>query len=120
MNSVQPRRFPSNPFLVPYRRSRESRLEREKPPTSYITVSAMIGTEGETVARGVAERLGYRFWGERELLPIAQSGGLFSELLAREMEEKGPSWMQEWIDDNPIVALDIRILLRHFLSHFQE
>jgi osmotically-inducible protein OsmY len=106
MAGVQSRHFPSNPFLVPYRRSRECRSERETPPMTYVTVSAMIGTDADKVARRVAETLGYRYWGEKELLPLAQSGGFFSDLLVKEMEEKGPSWIQQWIDDKPLVALE--------------
>jgi hypothetical protein len=34
----------------------------------FITLSEMMGTNGEKIARQVAEKMGYRFYGEEELM----------------------------------------------------
>jgi cytidylate kinase len=71
----------------------------------FITISEMMGTEGEKIAIQVAESMGYSFWGEKELLSVAKEMGFFSDLLIAEMEEKGPSWTKQLLSNQPKIAL---------------
>jgi hypothetical protein len=54
----------------------------------FITVSEMMGTNGEKVARQVAAGMGYTFYGEEELMKSASESGFLYDI--KRLDEKGP------------------------------
>jgi cytidylate kinase len=55
----------------------------------FITISEMIGTNGERIARKVAEELKYTLYGTEELLKAASEMGFLSEI--KKLDEKAPA-----------------------------
>ncbi len=53
----------------------------------FITLSEMIGTNGEKIARKVAEELNYLFYGEEEIFGAASEMGYLSDI--KKLDEKG-------------------------------
>lgn len=71
---------------------------------NFITVSEMIGTGGEKIARALAKKLNYSFVGDEEVLENAFSMGLISE--ARKLEESPFSLMDRIFSERPKIYLD--------------
>ncbi len=71
---------------------------------NFITVSEMIGTGGEKIARELARKLNYNFVGDEEVLMTASSKGLISE--TRKLEERPFSLMDRIFSERPKVYLD--------------
>lgn len=71
---------------------------------NFITVSEMIGTGGEKIARQLARKLNYSFVGDEEVLTTAYARGLISE--TRKLEERPFSLMDRIFSERPKVYLD--------------
>ncbi len=71
---------------------------------NFITVSEMLGTNGETIAREVAKRVGYPFYGKEELFKAADQMGLLHDV--EKMEIKSPSLLEKFFSDQPKIYLD--------------
>ncbi|NWF91273.1 MAG: cytidylate kinase family protein [Syntrophaceae bacterium] len=70
----------------------------------FITVSEMLGTGGEEIARGVAETLHYSYCGEEELFRAADEMGFLSDV--KRLDEKGPHFFERFFTEKPRVYLD--------------
>jgi cytidylate kinase len=69
-----------------------------------ITVSEMLGTNGEKIARRVAGSLNYAFYGEEELVKAAKEMGFFPE--RSQWDEKSPAFLENFFSEKPKVYLD--------------
>jgi cytidylate kinase len=70
----------------------------------FITVSELLGTNGEQIAREVAKLLGYTYYGEEELLKAADQMGFLTDI--RKLDEKGPALLTRFFSEKPKVYLD--------------
>jgi cytidylate kinase len=70
----------------------------------FVTVSEMIGTGGETIAREVASELQYGFYGEEEVSRAADKEGFLSDV--QMLDEKGPGFLERLFSEKPKVYLD--------------
>lgn len=70
----------------------------------FITVSEMMGTRGEKVAKQAAEALGYTFYGEGELLKNASERGYLNDF--KKLDEKGPALFEKFFSEKPKISLD--------------
>jgi cytidylate kinase len=70
----------------------------------FITVSEMVGANGEEIAREVANQMGYPFYGMEELLKVADEMGFLSDV--QQVEIKGPSLLERLLSDRPRIFLD--------------
>jgi cytidylate kinase len=70
----------------------------------FVTVSDMLGTDGGKVAKVVAQRLGYAFYGEAELASAATGMGL--PLETKTFDEKSPDFFSRYFSGKPKVSLD--------------
>jgi cytidylate kinase len=70
----------------------------------FITVSEMLGTNGEKIARQVAKTLNYTFYGEEELFRAADEMGFFSDI--EKLNERGPTFLETFFSEKPKVYLD--------------
>jgi len=70
----------------------------------FITISEMIGTEGEKIAREVAQKIGYPFYGKDELFKAAEEMGLLSDV--QKVVLKSPPLLEKFFSDKPKIYLD--------------
>src|SRR4030067_1857372 len=70
----------------------------------FITISEMSGTHGEKIARQVAKKLGYTFYGEEELLKAADEMGFLDDV--KKLNEKGPSLLEKFFSERPKIYLN--------------
>jgi cytidylate kinase len=70
----------------------------------FITVSELLGTNGEQIAREVSKLLNYTYYGEEELLKAADQMGFLSDI--RKLDEKGPAFLTRFFSEKPKVYLD--------------
>lgn len=70
----------------------------------FITVSAMMGTNGEAIAREAAKALQYTFYGEEELYKAAEDLGYLSDL--QKLGEKSPALWERLFSEKPKIYLD--------------
>ena len=70
----------------------------------FITVSEMVGSKGEKIAKKVAEALKYTFCGEDELYHAAESMGFLPDV--KKMDEKGPAFFERFFSERPRIYLD--------------
>jgi len=70
----------------------------------FITISEMIGTNGEKIARKVAEELKYTFYGEEELFEAASEMGFLSDI--KKLGEKAPALLERLFSEKPKIYLD--------------
>jgi len=70
----------------------------------FITISQMLGTDGEKIARKVASDLKYSFYGEQELFKAAEELDVLADV--RELDEKAPSLLERLFSEKPKVHLD--------------
>lgn len=70
----------------------------------FVTISEMMGTGGEAIAREVARELGYTFYGERELTEAAEKMGFLSDI--RNLDEKAPALLERLFSEKPKIYLD--------------
>ena len=70
----------------------------------FITISEMIGTNGEKIAREVAKALGYPFYGREELFMAAGKMGLLRDV--EKVDLKSPPLLEKFFSDKPKIYLD--------------
>ena len=70
----------------------------------FITISEMLGTNGEKIARKVAEELKYTFYGTKELFEAAAAMGFLSD--AKKSDENVPALLERLFSDKPRIYLD--------------
>jgi len=70
----------------------------------FITISEMIGTNGEKIARKVAEELKYTFFGEEALFEAASEMGFLSDI--KKLDEKAPALLERFFSEKPKIYLD--------------
>ena len=70
----------------------------------YITVSEMFGTNGGMVARQVAKKLGYAYYGEEELFKAADEMGFLEDV--KKLNEKGPTLLEKFFSERPKIYLN--------------
>lgn len=70
----------------------------------FITISDMMGTNGEKIAKQVAQGLGYTFYGEEELMKSAAESGFLNDF--KYLDEKGPALLERIFSERPKVSLD--------------
>jgi cytidylate kinase len=70
----------------------------------FITISEMLGTNGEKIARKVAEELKYTFYGTKELFEAAAAMGFLSD--AKKSDENVPALLERLFSDKPKIYLD--------------
>jgi len=70
----------------------------------FITVSEMVGTSGEKIARQVAKKLGYAFYGEDELFKAADEMGFLNDV--KQLDEKGPTVLEKFFSERPKIYLN--------------
>jgi cytidylate kinase len=64
----------------------------------------MIGTNGEKIAREVAEELKYTFYGTEELFEAADRMGFLSDI--KKVDEKAPALLERFFSEKPKIYLD--------------
>jgi cytidylate kinase len=70
----------------------------------FITVSEMLGSGGENVARKVAETLHYPFYAKEELYQAADKMGYLADV--SHLELKSPHLLEKYFSDKPKIYLD--------------
>src|SRR4030042_422551 len=70
----------------------------------FITISEMIGTNGEKIARKVAEELKYTFSVEEELFGAASEMGFLSDI--KRLDEKAPALLERFFSEKPKIYFD--------------
>lgn len=70
----------------------------------FVTVSEMIGSNGEKIAREVAKRINYPFYAKEELYTAADAMGYLSDVTHLEM--KSPHLLEKYFSDKPKIYLD--------------
>lgn len=70
----------------------------------FVTVSELLGTHGEQIAREVAKSLNYPYYGEEELLKAADEMGFLTDV--QKLDEKGPAFLESFFSQRPKVCLD--------------
>ena len=70
----------------------------------FVTVSEMLGSGGEKVARKVAENLNYPFYAKEELYQAADQLGYLADVSHLEM--KSPHLLEKYFSDKPKIYLD--------------
>lgn len=70
----------------------------------FITISEMAGTNGEKIAKQVAQTLNYRFYGEEEILKAADEFGFLADI--EKLGEKSPALLDRFFSEKPKIYLD--------------
>jgi len=70
----------------------------------FITISQMLGTDGEKIARKAAGVLKYAFYGEQELFNAAEKLDVLADV--KTLDEKAPSLLERLFSEMPKVRLD--------------
>ena len=70
----------------------------------FITISEMIGTNGEKIARKVAEELKYTLYGAKEIFEAASAMGFLSDI--KKLDEKAPALLERFFSEKPKIYLD--------------
>jgi len=70
----------------------------------FITISEMFGTQGEKIARQVAKKLSYTFYGEEELFKVADEMGFLDDV--KKLNEKGPTLFEKFFSERPKIYLN--------------
>src|SRR5574340_288877 len=70
----------------------------------FITVSEMLGSGGENVARKVAEKLHYPFYAKEELYKAADEMGYLADVSHLDLKE--PHLLEKYFSDKPKIYLD--------------
>jgi len=69
----------------------------------FITISKMLGTGGEEVAKEVSKRLNYAYYGEEELRQVAAETGFISDV--QQLEERSPDFFERYFTEKPAIYL---------------
>jgi cytidylate kinase len=70
----------------------------------FVTISELLGTNGDQIARQVAKSLNYTYYGEEELLKAAEERGFLTDV--QKLDEKGPALLERFFSEKPKVYLD--------------
>lgn len=70
----------------------------------FVTVSEMLGTDGEKIAREVARQINYPFYAKEELYRAAEGMGYLSDVA--HLELKNPHLLEKYFSDKPKIYLD--------------
>ena len=70
----------------------------------FITISEMLGTNGDKIAKRVAKELKYGFYGEVELFAAADTMGFLIDV--KKLDEKGPAFLEKFFSEKPKIYLD--------------
>jgi cytidylate kinase len=70
----------------------------------FITISQMLGTDGERIARKVASDPQYTFYGEQELFKAAEELDVLADV--KKVDERAPSFLERLFSERPKVHLD--------------
>lgn len=70
----------------------------------FVTISEMLGSGGENVARRVAEKLKYPFYAKEELFKVADEMGYLADI--SHLELKSPHLLEKYFSDKPKIYLD--------------
>ncbi len=70
----------------------------------FITISEMLGTDGEKIGKQVAQTLNYTFYGEVELFRAADELGYLSDI--KKLGEKSPALLERFFSEKPKIYLD--------------
>jgi len=70
----------------------------------FVTVSEMLGTGGERIAKEVANELQYSYYGEEELFKAAEAMGFLLDV--RNLDERSPAFFEKFFSEKPKVYLD--------------
>jgi cytidylate kinase len=70
----------------------------------YVTISEMLGTQGEKIAREVAKTMNYSFYGKEALFLAAAELGFLSDVLRLDL--KNPPLLEKFFSDKPKIYLD--------------
>lgn len=70
----------------------------------FVTISEMIGTQGNKIARGVASAMNYSYYGKAALVKAADEMGVLSDVL--KMKLKDPPLLEKIFSDKPKIYLD--------------
>ena len=71
---------------------------------NFITISEMLGTNGETIAKEVGKIMGYPFYGREELFKAAEEMGLLRDV--EKVQIKSPPLLEKFFSDQPKIYLD--------------
>ncbi len=71
---------------------------------NFITISEMLGTNGERIAREVAQAMDFPFYGKEELFKAAAEMGLLQDV--EKVEIRSPSFLEKYFSDQPKIYLD--------------
>ena len=71
---------------------------------NFITISEMLGTNGETIAREVSKIMDFPFYGKEELFEAADEMGLLQGV--KEVQIKSPPLLEKFFSDQPKIYLD--------------
>ena len=70
----------------------------------FVTISEMLGSGGENLARRVAEKLNYPFFAKEELYKAADQMGYLTDV--SHLELKSPHLLEKYFSDKPKIYLD--------------
>lgn len=70
----------------------------------FITISEMLGSGGENVAREVAKQINYPYYAKEELYKAADEMGYLSDV--SHLELKNPHLLEKYFSDKPKIYLD--------------
>ena len=70
----------------------------------FVTISEMLGTDGERIAREVAKKINYPFYAKEELYKAADEMGYLSDVA--HLELKSPHLLEKYFSDKPKIYLD--------------
>lgn len=70
----------------------------------FVTISEMLGSGGENVARKVAEKLNYPFYGKEELYQVADEMGYLDDV--KHLKLKNHHLLERYFSDKPKIYLD--------------
>ncbi len=71
---------------------------------NFVTISEMLGTNGERIAREVAKTMDFPFYGKEELFKAADEMGLLHGI--EEVQMKSPTLLEKFFSDQPKIYLD--------------
>ena len=71
----------------------------------FITISEMLGTNGEKISKKIAQELKYPFVGKEELEKAAAEMGFLSDVQKVD-EERNPPLLEKLFSENPKIYVD--------------
>ena len=71
----------------------------------FVTISEMLGTDGDNIARKVAKKINYPFYAKEKLYKAADEMGHLSDVT--KLELKRPHLLAKYFSDKPKIYLDV-------------